>query len=101
VTFHDRMPALHVPEGTIRMESISMVSDVAVGIGAGGTILLGLWLAFRLDGYATWDGWIVAAIVLLGGRRGWWRRGRAAAGPSARRYRLSHFCTLPLRYRYH
>jgi hypothetical protein len=52
------------PEGTIRMEPIAKVGNVAVGIGAGGTILLGIWLAFRLDGYAIWDGWIIAAIVL-------------------------------------
>ncbi len=52
------------PEGTIRMDSIAKVGNVAVGIGAGGTILLGIWLAFRLDGYAIWDGWIIAAIVL-------------------------------------
>jgi hypothetical protein len=35
-----------------------------VGIGAAGTILLGIWLAFRLDSYAIWDGWIIAALVL-------------------------------------
>jgi len=52
------------PEETIRMEPIAKVGNVAVGIGAGGTILLGIWLAFRLDSYAIWDGWIIAAIVL-------------------------------------
>jgi hypothetical protein len=52
------------PGGTIRMEPIVKVGNAAVGIGAGGTILLGIWLAFRLDSYAIWDGWIVAAIVL-------------------------------------
>jgi hypothetical protein len=52
------------PAGTIRMEPIVKVGNVAVGIGGGGTILLGIWLAFRLDSYAIWDGWIVAALVL-------------------------------------
>ena len=52
------------PAGTIRMEPIVKVGSAAVGIGAGGTILLGIWLAFRLDSYAIWDGWIVAALVL-------------------------------------
>jgi hypothetical protein len=52
------------PEGTIRMEPIVKVGNAAVGIGAGGTILLGIWLAFRLDSYAIWDGWIIAALVL-------------------------------------
>ena len=52
------------PAGTIRMEPIVKVGNVVVGIGGIGTILLGIWLAFRLDGYAIWDGWIVAALVL-------------------------------------
>ena len=52
------------PEGTIRMEPIVRVGNAAVGIGAIGTLLIGIWLAFRLDGYAIWDGWIVAALVL-------------------------------------
>ena len=52
------------PDETIRMEPIVKVGNVAVGIGAVGTILLGIWLAFALDGYAIWDGWIIAAIVL-------------------------------------
>jgi uncharacterized membrane protein len=52
------------PAETIRMEPIVKVGNAAVGIGAGGTILLGIWLAFRLDSYAIWDGWIVAALVL-------------------------------------
>jgi Predicted integral membrane protein (DUF2269) len=52
------------PDGTIRMEPIVKVGNVAVGIGAVGTILIGIWLAFALDGYAIWDGWIIAAIVL-------------------------------------
>jgi hypothetical protein len=52
------------PEGTIRMAPMVQVGNASVGIGAGGTILLGTWLAFRLDSYAIWDGWIIAAFVL-------------------------------------
>ncbi len=52
------------PEGTIRMEPIAKVGTVATGIGAGGTIVLGVWLAFSVGGYDLWDGWIIAAIVL-------------------------------------
>ena len=52
------------PEGTIRMQPIVKVGNAAVGIGAVGTIVLGIWLAFRLDSYAIWDGWIIAAIAL-------------------------------------
>jgi hypothetical protein len=52
------------PEGTVRMEPVVKVGNAAVGIGAGGTILLGIWLAFSFGGYDIWDGWIIAALVL-------------------------------------
>jgi hypothetical protein len=52
------------PVGTTRMEPVVKVGNAAVGIGAGGTIVLGIWLAFVVGSYAIWDGWIVAAIVL-------------------------------------
>jgi uncharacterized membrane protein len=52
------------PLETIRMEPIVKVGNAAVGIGAVGTIVIGIWLAFRLDSYALWDGWIIAALVL-------------------------------------
>ena len=52
------------PDGTIRLEPVVKIGNAAVGIGAGGTIVLGIWLAFSVGGYDIWDGWIVAAIVL-------------------------------------
>jgi hypothetical protein len=52
------------PQETIRMEPIVKVGGAAIGLGAVGTIVIGIWLAFRLDSYAIWDGWIIAAIVL-------------------------------------
>jgi hypothetical protein len=52
------------PAGTIRMEPVVKIGNAAVGFGAGGTILLGIWLAFSVGGYDIWDGWIIAAIVL-------------------------------------
>jgi hypothetical protein len=64
------------PDETVRMEPISKVGGVATGIGAGGTLLFGLWLAFSVGGYDIWDPWILAALVLwalaggLGGRTG-------------------------------
>jgi uncharacterized membrane protein len=51
-------------DGTIRMEPIVKVGNAAIGIGAGGTIALGIWLAFSVGRYDIWDGWIIAAIVL-------------------------------------
>jgi len=52
------------PDGTIRMEPIVKVGNAAVGIGAGGTLLFGIWLAFSVGGYDIWDPWIIAALVL-------------------------------------
>lgn len=52
------------PEGTIRMGPIVKVGNAAAAIGAGGTIVFGIWLALSYGGYDIWDGWIVAAIVL-------------------------------------
>jgi hypothetical protein len=64
------------PEGTMRMGPVVTVGTIATGIGAGGTIVFGLWLAFSVGGYDIWDGWIIAALVLwavaggLGGKTG-------------------------------
>lgn len=51
-------------ERTLRLGPLTRVADAAVGVGMGGTILLGIWLAFSVGGYEIWNGWIVAAIVL-------------------------------------
>ena len=52
------------------MEPVVKVGNAAIGIGAGGTIVLGIWLALSYGGYDIWDGWIIAALVLwvVGGR---------------------------------
>jgi uncharacterized membrane protein len=52
------------PAGTIRMQPVVRVGTTAAGIGAGGTIIFGVWLAFSYGGYDIWDGWIIAALVL-------------------------------------
>jgi hypothetical protein len=52
------------PEGTLRLGPTVMVGNIAVGIGAGGTIIFGIWLALSVGNYDLWDGWIIAAIVL-------------------------------------
>ena len=41
---------IDTPEETIRMEPVVKVGNAAVGVGAVGTIVLGIWLAFALDG---------------------------------------------------
>ena len=61
---------------TMRMEPVTKVGTVATGIGAVGTLVFGLWLAFSVGGYDIWDPWILVALVLwaiaggLGGRTG-------------------------------
>jgi hypothetical protein len=52
------------PDGTIRMEPVVKIGNASAGIGAGGTIIFGIWLAFSVGGYDIWDPWIVAALVL-------------------------------------
>ena len=52
------------PAETLRMEPIVRVGGVAVGIGAVGTIVVGIYLAFAVGNYTIWDGWIIAALVL-------------------------------------
>jgi hypothetical protein len=55
---------IDTPEDTIRMGPIVNVGNASVGVGALGTIVLGIWLALSYGGYDFWDGWIIAAIVL-------------------------------------
>jgi hypothetical protein len=52
------------PGDTLRMGPIVKVGNASVGIGAGGTIIFGIWLAFSYGGYDIWDPWIIAALVL-------------------------------------
>ena len=52
------------PERTLSFAPASKVGNAAIGIGAGGTIVLGIFLAFSIGDYDIWDPWIVAAIVL-------------------------------------
>jgi uncharacterized membrane protein len=55
---------IDTPADTLRLGPVARVGNATVGIGMGGTILFGVYLAFALDGYAIWDGWILAALVL-------------------------------------
>jgi uncharacterized membrane protein len=47
---------IDTPDGTIRLGSVVKVGNATVGIGAVGTIVLGIWLAFSVGGYNIWDG---------------------------------------------
>jgi hypothetical protein len=63
---------IDTPADTLRLGPVARVGTATLGIGMGGTILFGVYLAFALDGYAIWDGWILAALVLwaVGGALG-------------------------------
>jgi hypothetical protein len=52
------------PGRTLSLAPASRVGNAAIGIGAGGTIVLGIFLAFSIGDYDIWDPWIVAALVL-------------------------------------
>jgi hypothetical protein len=53
-----------LPEQVLAAGSLLPVAKVAVGVGAIGVIVFGVWLAISLDGVAVWSGWVIAAIVL-------------------------------------
>jgi uncharacterized membrane protein len=52
------------PAEMVRLTGISRTGNALVGVGAIGTLLLGIWLAIEIDAYSILDGWIVAALVL-------------------------------------
>jgi len=55
---------IDTPGDTLRLSPVAKVGSAVVGVGMVGTIAFGIYLAFAIDGYALWDGWILAAIVL-------------------------------------
>jgi uncharacterized membrane protein len=52
------------PAEVARQFRLMRTGDVLMAAGAGGTLVFGIWLAIQVDGYALWDGWIIAALVL-------------------------------------
>jgi hypothetical protein len=71
---------LHVLSAFLLMITVVMYSAVALGgtlggratfiadrcwdVGGLGTLILGVWLALKLDEYGIFDGWIIGALVL-------------------------------------
>jgi uncharacterized membrane protein len=53
-----------VPSDVERLFRVSRLGDLLVGIGGGGVLVFGIWLAIDVKGYELWDGWIIAAFVL-------------------------------------
>jgi uncharacterized membrane protein len=67
VVFWVLIPAVRrtdTPQARIRMGPVETIAGATIGVGAMGTIVLGIWLALSVGGYDLWDGWIIAAIVL-------------------------------------
>jgi hypothetical protein len=57
--------SVDTPGLTVAMGPVAGVTTKIVRAGAAGTLVFGVWLAIRLDGIQVWDGWVLAAIVLL------------------------------------
>ena len=93
VVFTIQLMALWRTEETARVTSFVTLSRVATAMviaGTLGTIVFGVWLALSKDGYALWDGWIIAAIILwvIGSGLGQ-RSGNEYAAAAARAGELS------------
>ena len=72
-------------EGTLRFGPLTRVADSSIGLGMGGTIVLGIWLAFSVGDYDIWDGWIIAALVLWVVTAAIGQRTSAAYAPAVRK----------------
>ena len=77
-----------VPADIARLSGLARIGGVLIGIGAMGTLIFGIILAFEADSYAIWDVWIIAALILWAWTLEVGRRAGAAydaAGAEARR----------------
>jgi uncharacterized membrane protein len=70
---------LELPSDIVRIFRLSRPGDILFGIGAVGTIVLGILLAIDVDQYQVWDGWVIVALVL-------WAVLMAVAGRDVRFY---------------
>jgi hypothetical protein len=76
---------MDTPEETLRARPLTLVAESAIGVGAVGTVVLGLALALSDDDHDPRDGWIVAALVLWVVLMGLGQRTGAAYRPAVRR----------------
>ena len=60
---------------------LSPLAEALWAVGGLTVIVFGIWLAIYVDGYAVWDGWVLAAIAL-------WVVASATGGRVARGYKL-------------
>lgn len=52
------------PDAASSLARVVSVGAVAFRAGLIGTVILGLWLAFRIQGYSIWAGWILSSLIL-------------------------------------
>lgn len=43
---------------------LAKTAGIVIGVGIGGTLVFGLWLAISLDRYQVWDSWVILGLVL-------------------------------------
>ena len=53
-----------LPAEIARVSGLSRIGSVLIAVGAMGTLIFGVILAFEADSYAIWDPWIIAALLL-------------------------------------
>ena len=59
---------------------LGQFAELAINVGAMGTLIFGIWLALDLDAYSITDGWILAALVL-------WAASGGLGGAGGARYK--------------
>ena len=55
---------LESPDSTPPLRRVVNVGATALRGGLIGTLVLGVWLAFRIEGYSIWNGWILGSLIL-------------------------------------
>jgi uncharacterized membrane protein len=75
------------PSAVLATTRLVQVPTVTVIAGMVAALVFGLWLAISLDAYHPWDGWVIAAIVLLAVSGGTGARGGDAYARAEKRAR--------------
>lgn len=108
----DALLFLHVLAGFLLVATVVMLSGVALGTPASartvslanllwdagglGTLVFGVWLALRIEGYGLLDFWILAALVLWAVATEVGRRARAAVAGGRERFAALHWARTAL-----
>jgi hypothetical protein len=74
-----------LPDAAARLGPLAIIASAVLGVGATGTLVLGIWLALSYGNYDLFDGWVIAAIVLWVVAMAFGQRTGAAYQPSAKK----------------